>query len=89
MIIEMMYNIFSDKTLRSNFLYDHLFKIEQSLDEKIFLPFMRAVFDANIYEIRDGLKTGIILTSKKKGAEQRKGFYHDYTQLLSIIESSR
>ena len=40
MIVEMIYNIFSEKSLKSNFLHEHFIKVDNVLNDKIFTPFL-------------------------------------------------
>lgn len=47
MVLDMVYNFFSDKSLRSSFLYENLVKIDTILNEKIFNPFLMTLFNLN------------------------------------------
>jgi hypothetical protein len=92
MVLEMVYNIFSEKSLRSNFLYDHLLKTDNILNDKIFEPFVECLFRVNNHQIQDDLKKGVIMVTAgqgKKSAQGAQSWFNNYDGLVKIIKSSQ
>lgn len=93
MIIEMIYNIFSEKSLKSNFLHEHFIKTDHVLNDKIFYPFLQVLFSLNSRTVQKELKNdiGSISESKKLNSSNAncRTWYYDSKQLASIIRSSR
>lgn len=85
MILEMIYNIYSEKTLKSGFLHEQLIKVDDVLNEKVFHPFIKALFRVNEKQIQDDLKDGVLTLSQNSG---RLKWYEDFNKLNHIIESS-
>jgi hypothetical protein len=93
MIIEMIYNIFSEKSLKSNFLHEHFIKTDNVLNDKIFYPFLQVLFSLNSRTLQKELKhdIGNISEASKINSSTAscKTWFYDSKQLASIIRSSR
>lgn len=85
MILEMIYNIYSEKSLKSAFLHEHLIKTDQILNEKIFHPFIKALFKVNHGQIQKDLQKSIVTLSRETG---KASWYEDFDKLNNIIKSS-
>lgn len=85
MILEMIYNIYSEKSLKSNFLHEQLVKTDMILNEKIFQPFIKALFKVNELQIQTDLKDGIVTLSRECG---KVSWYEDFDKLNNIIASN-
>ena len=93
MVLDMVYNFFSDKSLRSNFLYENLVKIDNILNEKIFNPFLMTMFNLNTRTIQSELSSDLAKvgdSGKYYGPQLKcKSWYYDSKQLATIIKSTR
>lgn len=93
MILEMVYNIFSEKSLKSNLLHEHLIKVDDILNDKIIHPFLQVLFSLNDRTIQKEFQNdlGHLSESKKLSSSTAscRTWYYDSNQLASIIRSSR
>ena len=92
MVLDMVYNFFSDKSLKSSFLFENLVKIDTILNEKVFTLFMMTLFSLNEKTVQSELSSDIYKLSdaaKSQGPQLKcKSWYYDSKQLASIIRSS-
>lgn len=59
MVLDMVYNFFSDKSLKSSFLYENLVKVDNILNEKIFTPFLMTLFNLNAKTVQSELSADL------------------------------
>ena len=94
MIIEMIYNIFSEKSLKSSFLHEHFIKTDHVLNDKIFAPILQVLFSLNSRMVQQELQNDIgnigeNFNVMKNSTAECKNWYYDTKMLASIIKSNK
>lgn len=86
----MVYDLFDNKEIKPNFLYENLVKLDRALVEHIFLPLNESLFSAGLWQVQKSFKDGFgQLESQVAGEGVKLSWYDNIGELEKIINSSR